>query len=297
MNRKKTVVLSGGLGNQLFQFCFAHVLAAHRSGTVSIYSPKPKEEARDFVLNSLCDNCSHIQKVALRRSWIIDLGFKCRDFIHFRFDYLFHGISNKFYYVEEDAYAHTYPHFSQKFYSGYFQNWRFVQEGLPLFHSELTKTLSKMVNPISVQLRNEPYGVVHFRRGDLLRYSNSMGILEDDYFLNAINSAFDDLQKRIKVIVLTDDKEYGNRSFAGVADEVYGPSDIDEWVGLNIMSQASFVITSNSTFSWWGALLASSNGGTAYIPDPWFLNWIPDPGSAFEYPGFKKVRSQFKKEF
>jgi len=297
MNRKKTVILSGGLGNQLFQFCFAHVLAANRSGTVSIYSPKPKDEARDFVLNSLCDNCSHIQKIILKRSWIIDLGFKCRDFIHFRFDYLFHRISNKFFYVEKDAYAHGYPHFSQKFYSGYFQNWRFVQKGLPLFHSELTKTLSQKVNPISVQLRNEPYGVVHSRRGDLLRYSNSMGILEDDYFLNAINSAFDDLQKRIKVIVLTDDKEYGTSSFVGVADEVYGPNDIDEWEGLSIMSQATFVITSNSTFSWWGALLASKNGGTAYIPEPWFLNWIPDPGSAFEYPGFKKMRSRFKEKF
>jgi len=111
MNRKKIVVLSGGLGNQLFQFCFAHVLAAHHSGTVSIYSPKPKDEARDFVLNSLCYNCSHIKKVFFRRSWIIDLGFKCRDFIHFRFDYLFHRISNKFFYVEEDAYAYGYPFF------------------------------------------------------------------------------------------------------------------------------------------------------------------------------------------
>jgi hypothetical protein len=96
MNRKKIVVLSGGLGNQLFQFCFAHVLAAHHSGTVSIYSLKPKDEARNFVLNSLCYNCSQIKKVILRRSWIIDLGFKCRDFFHFRFDYLFHRISNKF---------------------------------------------------------------------------------------------------------------------------------------------------------------------------------------------------------
>jgi hypothetical protein len=114
-----------------------------------------------------------------------------------------------------------------------------------------------------------------------------MGILEDDYFMNAINSAFDDLHKKIKVVVLTDGKEYGSSSFVGIADEIYGPNDIDEWVGLSIMSQASFVITSNSTFSWWGAHLASRNGGTAYIPEPWFLSWIPDPGSAFEYPGFK----------
>jgi hypothetical protein len=123
-----------------------------------------------------------------------------------------------------------------------------------------------------------------------------MGILKDDYFLNAIDSAFDDLQKKIKLIVLTDDKEFGSRSFAGVADEIYGPDDIDEWEGLSIMSQACFVITSNSTYSWWGALLSSRNGGTAYIPTPWFMNWNPDPGSAFEYPGFNKVSSRFSEE-
>jgi hypothetical protein len=296
MNRSKTVVLSGGLGNQLFQFCFAHVLAAKQSGTVSIYSPKPKNDARDFVLNLLCDNCSHIDIVVLERSRIIDFGFKCHDFIHYRFDRWFHRIFSKFFYVEEDAYICHQPLFQQKFYSGYFQNWRYVQEGFPLFHSELKKTLSQKVNAISLKLENELYGVVHFRRGDLLRYSDSMGILKDDYFLNAINSAFDDLQKRIKVIVLTDDKEYGSRSFAGVADEIYGPNDIDEWEGLSIMSQASFVITSNSTYSWWGALLATKSGGTAYIPAPWFVNWDPDPGSAFEYPGFKKVSSRFNEE-
>jgi hypothetical protein len=121
-----------------------------------------------------------------------------------------------------------------------------------------------------------------------------MGVLQDDYFFHAIELAFDDLKARIKVIVLTDDSELGAATFLHVADEIYGPDAVDEWQGLRIMSQASFVITSNSTFSWWGALLASINGGVAYIPSPWFANWNQDPGSAFEYPGFKTIPSNFK---
>lgn len=294
MNSKRIIVLSGGLGNQLFQFCFAHILAVNHSGTVSVYSPKPKNAARNFVLNALCDDCSHIKDVILERNWMTDFGFRFRDFINHRFKYLLHKISDKYFYVERDAYKHTYPQFTEKFYSGYFQNWRFVQEGLPFIHSELAKMLSNQTIPLSLQLKDEPYGVIHFRRGDLLNYSDSMGILENDYFLRAIELAFDDLKARIKVIVLTDDKELGDETFLHVADEIYGPEEIDEWQGLSIMSQASFVITSNSTFSWWGALLASINGGAAYIPSPWFSNWVPEPGSAFEYPGFKKVPSNFK---
>ena len=296
MNRKRIVVLSGGLGNQLFQFCFAHILAVNHSRTISVYSPKPKNLARDFVLDSLCDNCSHIENVILERSWTIDFAFRCRDFVHHRFEYLFHRIADKYLYVESDAYAHNQSSLTQKLYSGYFQNWRFAQEGLPFFHSELARTLSDRPTPLTFQPKNEPYGVVHFRRGDLLNYSDTMGVLKDEYFFKAIDMAFDDLKAKIKVIVLTDDKELGARTFLHLADEVFGPDQVDEWQGLSIMSQASFVITSNSTFSWWGALLASKNGGTAYVPSPWFSNWTPNPGSAFEYPGFKRIPSSFKSE-
>jgi hypothetical protein len=294
MNRKRIIVLSGGLGNQLFQFCFAHLLAVNHSGTVSFYAPKPKNLARDFVLKSLCDECSHIENVILKRNWVTDFGFRCRDFINHRFKYFFHTISDRYFYVERDAYAHTYPLFTEKLYSGYFQNWRFVREGLPFFISELARTLSEQPIPLPLQVKNEPFGVIHFRRGDLLKYSDSMGILSEDYFLKAIDLAFDDLKARIKLIVLTDDKKLGTETFAHLVDKVYGPDEVDEWQGLSIMSQAAFVVTSNSTFSWWGALLASTNGGAAYIPSPWFLNWAPDPGSAFEYPGFKAVPSNFK---
>ena len=296
MSRDKTVVLSGGLGNQLFQFCFAHLLAAQNSGKVTIYAPKSKNGARDFILHSLTLRCSHIAGIRLKRSWCIDISFRFRDFVRNRFGDCSDTILERFFYREKNTYSYVDGLLSQKYYSGYFQNWQFVFEGLEFFNSELSETVSQQSLPHSQQLGSELYGVVHFRRGDLLDYYQSMGVLEDDYFLDAVNLAFIELQKKVKVIVLTDDKELGAKSFAGVADEVYGPDEIDEWQGLKIMSGASFVVTSNSTYSWWGGLLASKNGGAVYIPTPWFLNWTPDPGSAFEYPSFRNVPSKFKIE-
>jgi hypothetical protein len=296
MNRGPVIVLSGGLGNQLFQFSFAHLLVEVNGGKVTIYSPKPKNGAREFALHSLTDNCSHLDRLRLKRSWLLDIRFKFRGFIQHRFGKTFDKPLEKYFYSESNAYSFVSNRLSHKYYSGYFQNWRMVDAALPMFYSELNKALSEHSSSISEQLDSEPYGVVHFRRGDLLEFYQSMGVLEDDYFLSAIDSAFADLQKRIKLIVLTDHKEKALKSFADVADSVYGPYDVDEWEALRIMSRASFVVTSNSTFSWWGGLLAAKNGGVAYTPTPWFLNWTPDPGAAFEYPGFRNIPSRFKKE-
>ena len=296
MNRGKIIVLSGGLGNQLFQFSFAHLLAEVNGGNITIYSPKSKNGARDFALRSLTSSCSHIERIRLKRSWSLDFRFKLRDFIQHRFGKTFDKHLEKYFYSEDNAYSYVNYRVPHRYYSGYFQNWRLVDAALPMFYSELNKALSQRSSSISQQLESEPYGVVHFRRGDLLTFYQSMGVLEDDYFLSAIDSAFSDLQKTIKLIVLTDSKEHALKSFADVANQVYGPDDVDEWEALKIMSRASFVVTSNSTFSWWGGLLASKNGGVAYTPTPWFLNWAPDPGSAFEYPDFRNIPSRFKQE-
>ena len=294
MKHTKKVVISGGLGNQLFQFSFAHFLINDPNVKIEIYAPQSKKlVGRDFALESLCSECSHIYRVRSRSLCWIDLVFKFRGFIQHRLGTLAQNLFDKYLYVEKNAYEVAETSVSARIYSGYFQNWQYVHVVMPQIYSELVEMLTKVSGIASIQLGNSVYGVVHFRRGDLLNYGKTMGILNDGYFLKAINYAFTDLNQRVKLVVLTDDKEAGEKTFASLADEVYGPDDVDEWEALRIMSNAIFVVTSNSTFSWWGALLSSKNGGIAYVPSPWFLDWSPNPGEAFIFPGFKKVPAQF----
>jgi hypothetical protein len=294
MSHKKLVVLKGGLGNQLFQFSFAHLLTNDPNAKIEIYAPKSKKNGGlDFALESLCLECSHIYRVRSKRLWWIDFIFKCRGFIQHRFDNSAQDFFNKYLYVESNAYDVADINVSARVYSGLFQNWQYVHEVMPQIYSELDKILTKAAGAASIRLGDSVYGVVHFRRGDLLKYRKTMGILADDYFLKAINSAFADLKRPIKLVVLTDDKEAGEKTFAGLADEVYGPGDVKEWEALSIMSNAIFVVTSNSTFSWWGGLLSSKKGGAVYVPSPWFLDWSPNPGEAFNSPNFKKIPAQF----
>jgi hypothetical protein len=290
---RKTIVISGGLGNQLFQFSFAHHLAQNFNARIKLYAPSPKNGGRDFKLNSLCANCKHIEFVRTKRSWKIDTIFKFRNYMDNRFDGLVNRFIEKYVYVEQNAYISEKTKQSTRLYSGYFQNWYYVSQSLSLIDSEILNLLNSIQTMRSRSYDGVDYGVVHYRRGDLLDFRSTMGLLDDAYFLNAVEVALAESNPSLRLVILTDDKNAGVKAFSGITEDVYGPSDIEEWEAFKIMSRARFVITSNSTFSWWGALLCFQNGGEVYLPSPWFLNWSPDPGNAFYFPGFKTIPSEF----
>lgn len=288
------LTMNGGLGNQLFQFFFLHKIFKQTGKRVGIYFPRPKDAAREFMLEPLCQNCEHVSTLSLDRSKWVDFISKFLDFSKFRIPILYRFVISRFNYSEMNAYAYEEsisPHIT---YSGYFQNWRYVSEVISEVETELNPVLESEWKAISHQFQTSKYAVIHFRRGDLLKYSETMGVLDTAYFARALETATSHLECEIRLLVLTDDRFAAIQEFPDLIDDIYGPTDLSEWQALSLMSKAEFVITSNSTFSWWGGLFASRNGGKVYIPEPWFLQWNPTPGDAFLYPGFKAVNSSFK---
>lgn len=290
---RKTIVISGGLGNQLFQFGFAHYLVKEFNARISFYAPSQRTGEREFKLQALCANCAHIDFVRTKRSWRIDTAFKFRGFVDNHFGGKFSRLIEKSLHVEGNAYISEDIKRSTRLYSGYFQNWHYVAQSLSLFDSELDQLVTSTESMGVFSSDKGDYGVVHFRRGDLVNFSSSMGLLKDTYFLKAIEVALAELNPTLRLVVLTDDKSAAVKIFSGLTEEIFGPSDLQEWEALKVMSTARFVITSNSTFSWWGGLLCFKNGGEVYVPSPWFLNWSPDPRDAFHFPGFKVIQSDF----
>jgi hypothetical protein len=290
---RKTIVISGGLGNQLFQFSFAHYLVKEFNARISLYAPSPRNGGREFKLQSLCANCTHIDFVRTKRSWRIDTAFKFRGFVDNHLRGRLSRLIEKSVHVERSAYISEDIKGSTRLYSGYFQNWHYVDQSLSLFDSELNELVASTESMGVFSCDKGDYGVVHFRRGDLINFRSSMGLLKDTYFLKAIEVALAELNPAPRLVVITDDKGAAEKVFSRFTKEIFGPSDLQEWESLHVMSTARFVITSNSTFSWWGGLLCIKNGGEVYVPSPWFLNWSPDPSKAFHFPGFKVIPSDF----
>jgi len=293
---KRLLIMNGGLGNQLFQFSFLHKIYFQSGKRLDIYFPNPKDGAREFALGLLCRNCNHVNRLRLNRSMWVDLASKIIDFLKFRNPRVYKSLISKFHYSEVNSYEYEYENglIHKHIYSGYFQNWKYVDEVINEVEKELMPFLESQLENVFLRFPRSDYAVLHFRRGDLLKYSETMGVLDADYFSRALETAMADVGRELRLIVLTDDRQAAIQELTGFIAEIYGPADLSEWQALALMSKAKFVITSNSTFSWWGGLLASRNGGSVYIPNPWFLDWNPNPGDAFRYPGFITVHSTFR---
>lgn len=159
---------------------------------------------------------------------------------------------------------------------GYFQTWRYV-EGLDVMPSLLTAIESK-VSPWALQLggtlAKEDALCLHVRRGDA-RYSlnGKLGILSLKYFEQVIK-----MHPSNPVWIFSDSPSEIERELtktgisARVVNQPLGSDPID---ALYLMSKGANLAISNSTFSWWAAMLSKSKK-KVYAPSPWFKG-LPEP--------------------
>jgi hypothetical protein len=162
--------------------------------------------------------------------------------------------------------------------SGYFQTFVYLNslrsQGLmpPLtlqFESQWFKQTAKEL------ARSNPI-VIHVRRGDYLHEANRfIGALSTQYYLDAIKFLNGDSvaeSNKREVWVFTDSPDYVTMEFSphlgSDLNVISPPENSDPAESMLLMSLASALVISNSTFSWWAASL--SQGSTVVAPSKWF---------------------------
>ena len=171
------------------------------------------------------------------------------------------------------------PHSSYTILDGYFQSIKYFQNELAEFKSYLyidnavKKKLRTCIMPIkstksTINENANKFVVLHSRRGDYRNYPTIHPICRSEYFQQAV-SYF----PGYTVIVCTDDFNDFHRENAGKFDYIFSNgSQMDD---LFLMTMADGNILSNSSFSWWGAVL-NENKGTVIAPKVWFGPSGPD---------------------
>ena len=137
---------------------------------------------------------------------------------------------------------------------GYFQSERFFNE------KALDFRIKKQFEQKALQIISRiPQGYntifVHIRRGDYLHESflGERGIdLPKNYFLKAIEIITKDTKKPFFVF-LSDDPSYTRDCFLEIENKLISKENMQ--VDLALMTLCEYGITSNSSFSWWGARL------------------------------------------
>jgi hypothetical protein len=159
---------------------------------------------------------------------------------------------------------------------GYFQSYRYLTAKTK---HEIKKLAPKCPTTAYLKLRDS-YAenrnlVIHVRLGDYFN-EPGIGILQRAYYELALTKV--DLSKVDKVLVFTDSPEKVIEylpSLKNLAVEIV-TNDLSSVETISLMALGNQFIISNSTFSWWAAAMSSSEDKLVIAPSPWFEK-MPSP--------------------
>ena len=160
---------------------------------------------------------------------------------------------------------------------GYFQSIRYFDSVRPdVIEMIRTCSLSQAEREVIDSLSQQPFHAVPVRRGDYInpQVASVHGLAGPKYFQDSLVHLA--TSSPIDRNLYFSDSPSIVQAELGLKPEYFAPNDLSEAATLLLMSRATNVIASNSTFSWWAGLVAeSSRGGLVIVPSPWFAESTP----------------------
>ena len=282
------ISLSGGLGNQMFQYAlgYSNALRLKTDLWLDLKWFKKNEAHNGFELEKVFK--IH-QPITARPRIIKYLGFWAGRRLNF-----FVGINNwanllpyKIYREPFFQYWHGIKFVPDNSYlSGYWQSERYFIDV-----AQEVKKLFAFPPPTGVNARithdiNECESVsIHVRKGDFFCDPINKTVHGVDlslYYHHAINLVLSKIS-RPHFFLFSDDPVEALKLFPGRADITLvdhntGPSSYND---MHLMSQCRHHILANSTFSWWAAWLGDYQKGITIVPNTWFLDKTIDTSDLY----------------
>lgn len=272
IGRNPSIVTSGRLGNQLFQWAFMHQII-HKSplkeiSTFSMLEMQLPTNGHRNRLMHLVNSCPHMRIKKAKRPLKLKMKIVEKLDLYLSRDAI--NIVSSFFCLKYERLTLSDNFFPKRTtFIGYFQDVRQFVTVFPILLGELSNAIQKEKkwllekSPINTIL-STPFQLLHIRGGDYKDVGNEgFGLLHKKYFI-------ENLDLRLRTIVITDDPMYAWESTVKFIPNaiILNPEEFDEWCALSVASLCSRFIGSNSTFSYWCALLADYNGATALLPKP-----------------------------
>lgn len=290
------VVLSGGLGNQLFQFAagihFSRALGTKLVLEESLGSPRRsgsgKVEIHEFQLpkfNKLVHKHRYSTLAKRLYGWLLVSNSRTSNSMRLLREPLkaFSSVilnrelrSNLSINPSKDLGFSIERSRVNELLVGYFQSYRYIdtqslnviREELILFDSN-EKIFSEWK---SIALVEIPL-VVHVRRGD---YKNeNFGLLSFEYYEKALKSLPSDFYK--KIWIFSDSIEEAQGLLSGYPAPLLRFIETPNYSSaliLKIMSLGAGYILANSSFGYWAAQLSESLSARIIAPSPWFRDIV-----------------------
>jgi hypothetical protein len=270
------VRLTGGLGNQMFQYATAYAIARELNTTLKLdtngFSKKISDEnftQRNFELDIFNLEFDKVNPVI----WKI---YRKLSSMLCAFDKFIPGFLVKVYSEKSLSFDETLFSINGNAYlCGYFQSEKYFQEYrkdlLRLFRFKFSIT-GRNREVVELIKRNISVSV-HIRRGDYVsnKQINSIhGIIGLKYYLKAIDFLFEKLNNPV-FFFFSDDIEWVKENFQLDSQIlVYHNTGSQSYIDMQLMTYCNHNIIANSSFSWWGAWLNQNPGKIVIAPEKWF---------------------------
>lgn len=262
------VQLSGGLGNQMFQYAFYVYLKQNNSEVaLNTYDFKIHKHHYGFELKRIFGIKDEINEQ--KCSFSVNHNNIIIRIIKKIFNV---SITTNFEYIEnyEISNIDNHQYIRDIFFTGFWQNIKYVK---PIEDILRKIFVFPELDEKNQQFIKNLYGKntvsVHVRRGDYLKANNLGGICDRQYY----ETAFGIICKNIEnpyFIIFSDDTEWCNNEFIGTNIAIVDwNKGIDSFRDMQLMSLCNHHIIANSTFSWWAAFLNNAENKIIIAPHKW----------------------------
>ena len=264
--------MSGGLGNQMFQYAAALQLATRVSTEIkfdlSDYTFHPD---RHFSLDVF-----GIQKLEYRQIWPLRMMTNFRLFRRLGWDQIQPSFK-----VYLEPHFHYDPNFEnlrdQTYMIGYFQTEKYFSN----IREQLRKTFRFQIKKQDLtmffekKIRTTNAVSLHIRRGDYVSNPKALefhGLMSNEYYSSAIKKV-QELRGQCTFFVFSDDSDWAKNwaTHHLPKDSIIVSSaethDSDE---MYLMSLCRYHIMANSSFSWWASWLNENPDKLTIAPQSWF---------------------------
>lgn len=275
------IQLQGGLGNQMFQYAFAQILAKRNSVTFkldkSFFDTFSKEQGftqRNFelgIFENVCKQASAKEIFKLTR-----LSFINKIKKKLGYNYKLNIYSEPSLDFQSEAMSIKAPVYIK----GYFQSYKYFENQEDLIRETFSfpiESLDDRNKALLSKLRSETTISVHIRRGDYVTNEKTQqfhGNCSLEYYSNAI-ALLASKTKEFTLVFFSDDSQWVKEQFEDLPySKLFIDNNTNEnsWIDLFLMSSCSYNIIANSSFSWWAAWLNTQPNKIVIAPKKWYAN-------------------------
>ncbi|MFV8325991.1 alpha-1,2-fucosyltransferase [Flavobacterium sp. ZS1P14] len=272
------IKLKGGLGNQMFQYAFASILAKKNNAIIKIeksfFDLTEKTEGhtpRNFELGifdnsyneAMVTDILFFNQLSIINKLKRDFGFNFpKIYNEFSFDFHKTGLLIK----------------TPVYIKGYFQSYKYFvghEDFINKIFAFPIDTLDKVNKKILSGIKGTTTISIHIRRGDYVNDKVTQqfhGNCSLGYYFNAI-SLLTSRNKDFTLVFFSDDSDWVKEQFETLPySKIVVDHNIGEnsWKDMLLMSSCSHNIIANSSFSWWAAWLNENPEKIVIAPEKWF---------------------------